>query len=123
MFTPALGQGYIKSAQITDARQMALIAARVMEYRKQHGKLPENLSFLPNVPLAKLDHKPLMYKKTKDGFRIFSHTHKGEKPDEKDTKYSYWVRLPKQAALSIGELTAIAEKELAVMYTTFHILS
>ena len=93
MFTPALGQVYIKSAQITDARQMALLAAEVMEYRKQHGKLPENLSFLPNVPLAKLDHKPLMYEKTKDGFRIFSHTDKGEKPDEKDTRFSYRVRL------------------------------
>ena len=49
--------------------------------------------FFPNVPLAKLDHKPLMYKKTKDGFRIFSHTGKGEKPDKKDTRYSYRVRL------------------------------
>ena len=93
MLLPALGQVYIKSAQINDARQMALLAAEVMEYRKRHGKLPENLSFLPNVPLAKLDHKPLMYKKTKDGFRIFSHTDKGKKPDEKDTRFSYRVRL------------------------------
>jgi len=93
MFLPALGQGYVKSAQITDARQMALIAARVMEYRKQHGKLPENLSFFPNVPLAKLDHKPLMYEKTREGFRIFSHTDNGKKPDEKDTRFSYRVRL------------------------------
>ena len=93
MCMPALEQVYVRSAQITDARQMALLAAEVMEYRKQHGKLPENLSFLPNVPLAKLDHKPLMYKKTKDGFRIFSHTDKGKKPDEKDTRFSYRVRL------------------------------
>ena len=93
MLLPALGQLYIKSAQITDVRQMALLAAEVMEYRKRHGKLPENLSFLPNVPLAKLDHKPLMYEKTKDGFRIFSHTDKGKKPDEKDTRFSYRVRL------------------------------
>ena len=93
IFMPALGQGYVRSTQITDARQMALIAARVMEYRKQHGKLPENLSFLPNVPLAKLDHKPLMYEKTREGFRIFSHTNIGKKPDEKDTRFSYRVRL------------------------------
>ena len=84
MLLPALGQLYIKSAQITDARQMALLAAEVMEYRKRHGKLPEDLSFLPKVPLAKLDHKPFMYEKTKDGFRIFSHTDKDKKPDEKD---------------------------------------
>ncbi|MBO7152181.1 MAG: hypothetical protein J6W67_00110, partial [Lentisphaeria bacterium] len=57
------------------------------------GKLPEDLSFLPQIPLSKLDHKPLMYEKTKDGFRIFSHTDKGEKPDAKDIVYSYRVHL------------------------------
>jgi hypothetical protein len=93
MFMPALGQLYIKSAQIADVRQMALLAAEVMEYRKRHGKLPEDLSFLPKVPLSMLDHKPLMVEKTKDGFRIFSHTDKGKKPDEKDTRFSYRVRL------------------------------
>ena len=77
-----------------DVRQMALLAAEVMEYRNLHGRLPEDLSFLPEVPLSKLDHKPLMYEKTTDGFRIFSHTDKGEKPDEKDIAYSYRVRLP-----------------------------
>lgn len=77
-----------------DIRQMALLAAEVMEYQNHHGKLPEDLSFLPEVPLSKLDHKPLMYKKTTDGFRIFSHTDKGKKPDEKDIAYSYRVCLP-----------------------------
>ena len=100
MFTPALEHGYIKSAQITDVRQMALIAAEVMEYRKQHGKLPEDLSFLPQIPLSKLDHKPLMYEKTREGFRIYSHTHKGEKPDEKDLQYSYRVRLVENTGLT-----------------------
>ena len=116
IFMPALGQLYIKSAQIADVRQMALLAAEVMEYRKRHGKLPENLSFLPNVPLAKLDHKPLMYKKTKDGFRIFSHTDKGEKPDEKDIAYSYRLFLPEQAELPLEKLITIAEKELVKVY-------
>jgi hypothetical protein len=88
---PDLSNLLVRLDRTRDVRQMALLAAEVMEYRKQHGKLPKNLSFLPNVPLAKLDHKPLMYKKTKDGFRIFSHTHKGEKPDEKDLQYSYRV--------------------------------
>mgnify|MGYP003448304316 CR=1 FL=1 len=77
-----------------DVRQMALIAAEVLEYCKQHGKLPEDLSFLPQIPLSKLDHKPFMYEETREGFRIFSHTDKGEKPDEKDIAYSYRVRLP-----------------------------
>ena len=85
---------FIKISEIQDARQMALLAAEVMEYRKQHGKLPEDLSFLPQIPLSKLDHKPLMYEKTREGFRIFSHTDKSEKSDEKNLQYSYLVRLP-----------------------------
>ena len=91
--TPSLDMVLVRIDRIRDVRQMALLAAEVMEYCKQHGKLPENLSFLPKVPLSKLDHRPLMYEKTKDGFRIFSHTDKGKKPDEKDTRFSYRVRL------------------------------
>ena len=87
-----------------------------MEYRKQHGILPDDLTFLPEIPLSKWDHKPLMYEKTSDGFRIYSHTHKGEKPDKKDIQYSYWVRLPKQAELPLEKLITIAEKELVKVY-------
>ena len=87
-YTPA------RHISLANKRKMALLAAEVMEYRQQHGKLPEDLSFLPQIPLSKLDHKPLMYEKTREGFRIFSHTDKGEKPDEKDLQYSYLVRLP-----------------------------
>ena len=97
---PALSNILVRIDRIRDVRQMALLAAEVMEYRKQHGKLPENLSFLPKVPLSKLDHKPLMYEKTREGFRIYSHTHKGEKPDEKDLQYSYRVRLVENTGLT-----------------------
>jgi len=90
---PALSEVLVRIDRMRDVHQMALLAAEVMEYRKQHGKLPEALSFLTQIPLAKLDHKPLMYEKTREGFRIFSHTHKGEKPDEKDSAYSYRVHL------------------------------
>ena len=81
-------------SQIRNTHQMALLAVEVMEYRKQHGKLPGDLTFLPEIPLSKWDHKPLMYEKTSDGFRIFSHTDKGKKPDAEDWQYSYLVRLP-----------------------------
>jgi len=113
---PDLSNLLVRLDRTRDVRRMALLAAEVMEYRKQHGKLPEDLSFLPQIPLSKLDHKPLMYEKTRDGFRIFSHTHKGEKPDEKDTQYSYWVRLLKQAELPLEKLITIAEKELVKVY-------
>jgi len=57
-----------------------------------------------------------MYEKTREGFRIFSHSGKGEKPDKKDTRFSYRVRLVENAGLSIGQLTAIAEKKLVKVY-------
>ena len=91
---PSINAVFKHTAKVVDTRRMALIAADVMEYRKQHGKLPEDLSFLPQIPLSKLDHKPLMYEKTREGFRIFSHTDKSEKSDEKNLQYSYLVRLP-----------------------------
>ena len=77
-----------------NCRIQVLLAAEVMEYRKQHGRLPEKLAFLPEIPLSKLDHKPLMYEKTGDGFRIYSYTQDGKIPDIKDTNHSYHIRLP-----------------------------
>ena len=94
MAIPDLYRVFLRIDRIRNTRQMTLLAAEVMEYRKQHGKLPDDLTFLPEIPLSKLDHRPLMYEKTKDGFRIFSHTDKGKKPDAEDWQYSYLVRLP-----------------------------
>ena len=90
---PDLSNLLVRLDRTRDVRQMALLAAEVMEYRKQHGILPDDLTFLPEIPLSKLDHKPFMYEKTREYFRIFSHTDKGEKPDKNDTRFSYWVRL------------------------------
>ena len=77
-----------------NCRMQVLLAAEVMEYRKQHGKLPDDLSFLPDIPLSNLNHKPLMYEKTGVGFRIYSYTQDGKIPDIKDTNHSYHIRLP-----------------------------
>ena len=93
MFMPVLGSTYAVIARVADIRKMALLAAEVMEYRKQHGKLPDDLSFLPEIPQSELNHQPLMYEKTEDGFRTFGNTDKGQKPDKKDLRHSYYVRL------------------------------
>ena len=93
MFMPVLGSTYAVIARVADIRKMALLAAEVMEYRKQHGKLPDDLSFLPEIPQSDLNHQPLMYEKTEDGFRTFGNTDKGQKPDKKDLRHSYYVRL------------------------------
>jgi hypothetical protein len=90
---PALHEVFLRIDCIRNTRTLILLAVEVMEYRKQHGKLPENLSFLPEIPLSKLDHKPLMYEKMSDGFRIYSYTKEGKIPDAKDIQYSCQVRL------------------------------
>ena len=92
---PDLYGVFLRIDRIRDTRQMALLAAEVIEYRKQHGILPDDLTFLPEIPLSKLDHKPLMYEKTDDGFRIYSYTKEGKIPDTKDIKYSYYIKIPK----------------------------
>ena len=95
MAIPDLYGVFLRIDRIRNTRQMTLLAAEVMEYRKQHGKLPDDLTFLPEIPLSKLDHKPLMYEKTDDGFRIYSYTEEGKIPDTEDIKYSYYIKIPK----------------------------
>ena len=91
MAIPDLYGVFLRIDRIRNTRTQALLAAEVMKYRKQHGILPDDLTFLPEIPLSKLDHKPLMYEKTGNGFRIFSNTDKGQKPDKKDFRFSYLV--------------------------------
>ena len=95
MLLPALEAVYEKDAQIADQRQMVLLAAEVMEYRRKTGKLPLDLSFLPQVPLAELDHRPIMYQITPDGFRLYTHTREGKIPAADDLRYAFKVRLRK----------------------------
>ena len=93
MLLPALESLFQHAAAISDARQMALIACDVAQYRKQHDKLPENLDFLPEKTQSELHHQPFMYEKTKDGFRIYSNTDKGKKPTESEKRYYYPVKM------------------------------
>lgn len=93
MLLPTLESLFQLSAAIIDTRRMALIAYDVAQYRKQHGKLPENLDFIPEKTLSGLHHQPFMYEKTKDGFRIYSNTDKGKKPTEGEIRYYYPVKM------------------------------
>ena len=58
------------NSRIADKRSMALLAAKVVEYRKRTGKLPESLDFLPEVPISKTAKTPFRLEKTEEGFRI-----------------------------------------------------
>lgn len=91
---PASQMFYIKTASIADRRQMVLLAVEVMEYYKQHGKLPADLKFLPEIPLAELNHKPFMFEKTATGFRIYTKDDKGKKPKIAAPNYTYQIKLP-----------------------------
>lgn len=91
MFLPALGSLVIKNAKIADMRSMALIAAEVEEYRKQHGKLPESLDFIPKRPLSELNGRPFQLEKTAAGFRIVRDQDPEDTND--DQTAAYQVRL------------------------------
>ena len=95
MHIPALELAYEKDAQTADLRQMVLLGAEVMEYRRKTGKLPRDLTFLPHVPSAALDHRPIMYQITPDGFRLYTHTREGKIPAADDLRYAFKVRLRK----------------------------
>ena len=95
MHIPALELAYEKDAQTADLRQMVLLGAEVMEYRRKTGKLPRDLTFLPHVPSAALDHRPIMYETTPDGFRLYTHTREGKIPAADDLRYAFKVRLRK----------------------------
>ncbi|MBO4632530.1 MAG: hypothetical protein J5858_11465 [Lentisphaeria bacterium] len=93
MLLPALETVYEKDAQTADLRQMVLLGAEVMEYRRKTGKLPRDLTFLPQVPSAELDHRSIMYETTPDGFRLYTHTRDGKIPAADDLRYAFKVRL------------------------------
>jgi len=95
MLLPALETVYEKDAQTADLRQMVLLGAEVMEYRRKTGKLPRDLTFLPHVPSAALDHRPIMYETTPDGFRLYTHTREGKITAADDLRYAFKVRLRK----------------------------
>lgn len=93
MLIPSFGTAVTNLARVLDRRTMTLLAAEITAYARRHGHLPDTLAFLPVIPLSELDRKPLMYAKTRTGFRIYSHTAKGEIPDEKDILHTLNIHL------------------------------
>ena len=103
MAIPDLYGVFLRIDRIRNTRQMTLLAAEVIEYRKQHGKLPDDLTFLPEIPLSKLDHKPLMYEKTENGFWVYACTADGKKPDFNDRNHSSCFVLKQQLSSRSAE--------------------
>ena len=89
MLCPASESVVKYNSRIADKRSMALLAAKVVEYRKRTGKLPESLAFLPEVPISKTAKTPFRMEKTEAGFRIVR-----DGKDRGDARYAaYPVRL------------------------------
>ena len=80
---------------IYDVRQMALLAVEVMEYQRQHGKLPDNLDFITPKPITHADHQAFGYEITAEGFRIFTRDADGIFPPDNKSVCSYNVSLTK----------------------------
>lgn len=78
MLCPAIDSMIKYNSRGADKRSMALLAAKVVEYRKKHGKLPESLDFLPEVPIAQTVKTPFRLEKTENGFRIVREKEKRE---------------------------------------------
>lgn len=89
MLCPALDRAAKRDDFIADKRSMALLAAKVVEYRKRTGKLPESLDFLPEVPVAKSVKTPFRLEKTEAGFRIVRD--KESREDPKAAVYPVWL--------------------------------
>jgi hypothetical protein len=85
MLCPAFDRAAIRNARIADTRSMALLAAKVVEYRRRTGKLPKSLDFLPEVPIAKSVKTPFRLEKTDEGFRIVSD--KDNREDDRNAVY------------------------------------
>ena len=96
---------YAMQNNMTDARQMAMISWKIMEYSHEHqGVLPENLAQIGETPVSTLNNLPFVYEHgdieilsdggdgmvTIRGFRLFI-------PDEEHASKPNW----KKARLSM----------------------
>lgn len=81
---PALPQSHLRAGGAVGARRLLEIAVAVMEYRKTHGRLPDDLRFLPQLPVDPVTGKAIGYEKgllemagtdgkqyRRSGFRLF----------------------------------------------------
>lgn len=84
LMIPTLPQSHLRAGSAVGARRLLETAVAVMEYRKTHGRLPEDLRFLPQLPVDPVTGKAIGYEKglpesagtggkqeRRSGFRLF----------------------------------------------------
>jgi predicted nucleotidyltransferase len=75
---PAVEQVVRISYRARIDREATLAVLAILHYQKQHGELPENLDMLvgkgllKEVPIDPFSDEPLVYRKTDDGFTLYS---------------------------------------------------
>jgi hypothetical protein len=63
------GEGYVRR----EARERTVrAAARILEFEARHGRFPERLDEVGEVPMDPFVDEPLRYRRTEDGFRVYS---------------------------------------------------
>jgi hypothetical protein len=74
---------------------MANITAEIAEYYHKQNALPENLGFLPDVPVDAKSSLLFQYEITDDGFQLYSVDENGKHSEK---HYYYKVRIEKTNA-------------------------
>lgn len=104
---PAWQPFYTRLVSIQDYRRMVVVAVAVEAYRKAHGKLPDSLDFLPEVPLDWVNNRPFIYQHgviemangkdkvvKRDGYRLYLRGSCGEDPGGLKARNAFVVLLP-----------------------------
>lgn len=107
MLFPAWQTFYTRLVSIQDYRRMVVVAVAVEAYRKAHGKLPDSLDFLPEVPLDWVNNLPFVYQHgviemengkdkvvKRDGFRLYMREWDGEDSGGLKARNAFVVLLP-----------------------------
>lgn len=77
ILVPMYGHFFVKAAQAEALRRTSITAMALRLYRHEYGRYPDRLNslvprYLPSVPLDPFTGKPLQYRHTPKGFRIWS---------------------------------------------------
>lgn len=77
LLVPVGVRAVVKAAQTEAHRHIAQVAIALRLYRHKHGRYPDSLQalvprFLPSVPIDPFTGKPLQYRRTQKGFRVWS---------------------------------------------------
>lgn len=107
MLLPAWKSFGVRMVSMEEYRRMAVTAVAVEAYRKENGKLPESLDFLPEVPLDLVNNQPFLYQHgvieiedgkdkvaTRYGFRLYTRTPDGKDPGGLKARNAFVVLLP-----------------------------